>query len=187
MSEPRFKKLKIPGAYSLKLKRNDDERGSFVETFRSSWSTDLNIEEGFVQDGISVSGKNVLRGMHYQIGSPKAHLVQLAEGCIIDVGLDMRMNSPRFGMAEAIELSFEDPTAVFWPAGVAHGFLALGSRNIVIYKSTGYRVAEDEAGVSWRDGSVIQFWPANISPIISRRDRELPFLSQIPNDSFPRA
>ena len=96
------------------------------------------------------------------------------------------MSSPRFGMAEAIELSAEDPTAVFWPAGVAHGFLALGSRNIVIYKSTGYRVAEDEAGVSWRDGSVIQFWPESISPIISRRDRELPLLSQIPDDSLPK-
>ena len=65
--------------------------------------------------------------MHYQIEAPKAHLVQLAGGYIIDVGLDMRMSSPRFGMAEAIELSAEDPTAVFWPAGVAHGFLALGS------------------------------------------------------------
>ena len=186
MTNPRFQKLKTPGAYALSLNKNSDERGSFVESFRSSWSADLNVEGSFLQDGISISGKNVLRGMHYQIEAPKAHLVQLAGGYIIDVGLDMRMSSPRFGMAEAIELSAEDPTAVFWPAGVAHGFLALGSRNIVIYKSTGYRVAEDEAGVSWRDGSVIQFWPESISPIISRRDRELPLLSQIPDDSLPK-
>lgn len=113
----------LPGCYKLELDVHCDSRGKFVKTWkRSFYSTGL-PGVAFVETFYTVSGENVLRGMHLQLPPAEySKLVYCAAGSVIDVALDLRRGSPAFGSHLAIELSGECGHGLFLPPGIAHGF-----------------------------------------------------------------
>ena len=85
-----------------------DERGYFMESYNQK-KVDKLIKDKFVQDNESVSGKNVLRGLHLQLPPfEQAKLVRCIEGKVIDVAVDIRKGSPTYGKHVSVELSGEN-------------------------------------------------------------------------------
>jgi dTDP-4-dehydrorhamnose 3,5-epimerase len=138
----------------------------------------LGLEGEFVQDNHSISKKNVLRGLHYQIGEAQAKLVRVSFGEVFDVAVDIRKNSPNFGKWVGMRLSAENKKQMYVPAGFAHGFCALTERAEVLYKCSAYYSAKDDRGILWDDEDIGVDWPVK-DPILSEKDLDNPKLRDI--------
>jgi len=160
-----------------------DNRGSFVETYNEKRYSDMGLNVHFVQDSISVSKANVIRGLHYQTQRPQGKLVQVLQGHIFDVVVDLRENSPSFGCWVGYTLSSENRHQLYVPPGFAHGFCAI-CPSIVHYKSTDFQFAEFERVLAWNDKLLNISWPMTTAPILSARDdngRELHEVEPVAN------
>jgi dTDP-4-dehydrorhamnose 3,5-epimerase len=173
-----FKSLSIPDVILIEPFIFRDERGAFAEMYKLSDFKKLGILDNFVQDNYSISGKWVLRGLHYQIApAAQGKLVRVARGRIFDVAVDIRKDSPYFGKWVGIELS-EDNRHMLWiPAGFAHGFVALEDNTEVLYKTTEEYAPEFERGIIWNDPEIGIEWPVK-NPVLSPKDANFPFLNQ---------
>ena len=130
----------IEGLLIIDPKKFHDERGFFYESFHiQKYQEILGSEYNFVQDNVSVSKKNVLRGIHFQ-HSPMAQgkLVSVLNGRVLDVAVDLRKESATFGKHFMIELSRENGLQFWIPPGFAHGFVALEDDTVFNYKCTNY-------------------------------------------------
>lgn len=175
----------IAGAFLIDLDVNVDERGFFLESFHAKRFSEIGINYDFVQDNRSHSSGGVIRGLHYQIENPIGHLIYVIEGCIFDVGVDMRLASPTFGKHIAFELSADKHQQLFLPPGVAHGFCSLAERNEIWYKCSNFYYPDDEAGLLWNDPELGIRWPID-SPKIKPRDASFPRLNEIGVSRFPK-
>lgn len=153
----------------------EDARGSFVKPFHEGQLAKYGIEMTLREEFYSISEKNVLRGMHFQI-PPHAHqkLIYCVSGRVLDVLLDLRKDSPSFGRSVGIELSASNRHVLYVPVGFAHGFLCLEDNNCLIYKTDAVYAPESDCGVRW-DSFGFQ-WPIE-SGIISDRDIAHPELA----------
>ncbi len=154
----------------------EDDRGYFFESFRDNIFNDSGIDLEFVQDNVSKSYQNTIRGLHYQIKSPQDKLITCLKGTILDVAVDIRKDSPTFGQHVAIELSDENHRLLLVPKGFAHGFSVLSKEAVVSYKCTDYYNPEGERGIHWNDPNIQINWRVN-NPILSDKDKVLPLLS----------
>ncbi len=160
----------IPDVFIIKPDVFEDERGFFKETYNIKKYMDLGIGEQFKQDNISLSKKNVLRGLHYQIGAyAQGKLVQVLQGKIIDVVVDIRFKSPTFGKYVAVELSAENHLQMWIPAGFAHGFVALEDNTIFSYKCTNVYSKLHERCIRYDDETLNIDWKID-NPIVSQKD-----------------
>jgi dTDP-4-dehydrorhamnose 3,5-epimerase len=149
-----------------------DERGFFFESFNARRFAELaGFQPEFVQDNHSRSLKNVVRGLHYQVGSPQGKLIRVVTGAVFDVVVDMRRGSPTFGQAVATELSAENRRQVWVPPGFAHGFAALSDSAECLYKTTDYWSPENERTLLWNDPALAIDWPLAGEPIVSSKDQ----------------
>ncbi len=132
-----FKKLAIPDIILIEPKIYDDERGHFAEIYKFSDFKQFGIDKQFVQVNHSLSRKNILRGLHYQL-NPMAQgkFVRAVMGEIFDVVVDIRKGSPWFGKWVSIILSSENQKMLYVPEGFAHGFSVLSNTTEVIYYCT---------------------------------------------------
>jgi len=166
-----IEKLHIEGLVVLHPRRFSDNRGYFFETFNALKYAELLGEDvRFVQDNVSVSKKNVLRGLHFQ--SPPAaqgKLVSVLQGKVIDVAVDLRRSSQTYGQHIAIELSAENGTQFWIPAGFAHGFAALEENSIFSYKCTELYSPQNEGTIKWNDPKLSIDWGL-VDPIVSEKD-----------------
>lgn len=171
-----FKNLEIPEVILIEPKVFPDERGFFLESYKSSDFFDAGITENFVQDNHSKSKYGVLRGLHFQ-KNPKAQgkLVRCITGEIFDVAVDLRKNSPNYGKWVGEILSEENKKMLYIPKGFAHGFCVLSSDAEIIYKCTEEYAPECDAGIKWNDNAIEIDWPV-VDPIISEKDSLLPNL-----------
>lgn len=156
----------------LKNKKFSDDRGLFYESYKK---TDFEINTGlditFVQDNHSISKKNVIRGLHYQWDKPMHKLVRVSYGLIIDVIVDIRKDSKKFGLVEYYELSEENNNQLFIPAGFAHGFICLSDIAHVQYKCSELYNINGESGVNPFDKDLKIDWKIDDkSAIISAKD-----------------
>ena len=155
-----------------------DDRGYFFEPFNEArfyLETGLNIH--FVQDNESMSSKNVVRGMHFQI-PPKsqAKLVRVSRGAVLDVVVDLRKSQPTFGKHFKIVLSAENKTQLFVPEGFAHGFAVLEDNTIFSYKCSNYYSKEHDRSVLWNDAAFGIDWEVE-NPVLSEKDKNaIPFV-----------
>jgi len=150
-----------------------DERGFFIESWNKRDFGKVGLPFEFVQDCHSRSGHRVIRGLHYQdMRAPTAKLVRCTAGRILDVAVDLRMDSVTFGKWFSIELNSENQTQLLVPVGCAHGFAALSDVCEVQYKQTGFYEPETEGGIMWNDPDLGIVWPFK-DPILSRRDQNL--------------
>lgn len=161
-----------------------DHRGFFMETYQGDRYHKAGITCKFVQDNLSYSVKNTLRGLHYQISRPQAKLVQVITGEIYDVVVDIRPESPTFGQWLGVNLSGENKHQLFVPAGFAHGFCVLSETAHFMYKCSDYYAPEDEGGILWSDATVGVDWPVS-APIISDKDMQFATLSDTPRVRLP--
>ena len=127
-----------------------DNRGYFYEGFQQQKYETLGLPT-FVQDNVSRSQKNTLRGLHYQLPHPQGKLIWVTRGAIFDVAVDIRQNSPTFMQWFGITLTDESPCQLYVPPGFAHGFCVLSDIADFYYKCSDYYSPEDERGIIWND------------------------------------
>jgi dTDP-4-dehydrorhamnose 3,5-epimerase len=169
----------MPDAALLVPAVHGDERGFFVETFRSERLAALGIADEFVQDNHSRSRRGVVRGMHLQVGAGVAKLVRCARGEILDVIVDVRRGSPTYGRWEAFTLDDREHHQLYVPVGFAHGFCVLSELADVAYRQSGYYDPALERTIAYDDPQLAIAWPAEPAPIVSERDRAAPPLSAV--------
>jgi dTDP-4-dehydrorhamnose 3,5-epimerase len=160
----------IPGALVLEPKVFGDDRGFFLESYNQQVMADAGIAEPFVQDNHSFSARNVLRGLHYQVGCGQGKLVRVVSGEIFDVAVDLRRSSPAFGKWHALELSGDNKKMLWIPKGLAHGFLVISESAHVLYKASAYYAPECERTIAWNDSELNIGWPLREAPIVSAKD-----------------
>jgi dTDP-4-dehydrorhamnose 3,5-epimerase len=148
-----------------------DARGFFKETFSRNKYAALGMSDDWVQDSVSRSRRNVIRGMH--IDARMAKLVQALKGTIYDVIVDMRDGSPTYKRWEGFVLSDDNHRQLYVPAGFAHGFLAQSDDVIVMYKMSAHYDPAYESGLRWNDQSVGIAWPLDGEPLLSPKDAAL--------------
>lgn len=164
---------KIPDLLILEPKVFGDQRGFFLESYNQRTFQDVTgIKASFVQDNHSRSGKNVLRGLHYQVKQPQDKLVRVVRGSVFDVAVDLRKSSPTFGQWAGVELSEENHRQFWVPAGFAHGFLVLSEQADFLYKTTDYYAPEYERCIRWDDPDIGIIWPENSTPCLSAKDQQ---------------
>jgi len=161
----------LPGVLILEPKVFSDSRGHFFESYnRRTFRDATGVDVEFVQDNESLSARNVLRGLHYQIKQAQGKLVRVVAGEIYDVAVDLRRSSPTFGKWTGAMLSPTMRPMIWIPAGFAHGFLVLSEQAIVTYKTTDYYAPEHERTLAWNDRSVGVLWPLEGQPLMSDKD-----------------
>ncbi|MCG5261381.1 dTDP-4-dehydrorhamnose 3,5-epimerase [Cupriavidus gilardii] len=162
----------LPEVLIVEPKVFGDERGFFYESFNAkAFAEATGIRTEFVQDNHSRSVRNVLRGLHYQIGQPQGKLVRVVVGEIFDVAVDLRKSSPNFGKWVGIRLSADSKRQLWVPEGFAHGFLVTSDMAEVLYKTTDYYAPESERSIRWNDSDLEIDWPVDGDPILANKDR----------------
>lgn len=162
----------IPDVLIIEPQVYGDDRGFFLESFnQKNFREKTGVNTTFVQDNHSMSLKNVLRGLHYQIPNPQGKLVRVVNGSVFDVAVDARQSSPTFGQWVGCVLSAENKR-IFWvPEGFAHGFLVLSDRAEFLYKTTNYYYPKYEKTILWNDADLGIDWPLETPPILSPKDQ----------------
>ncbi len=150
-----------------------DDRGAFSETFNLRRMAEAGLPSKWVQDNFSVSKRNVLRGIHYQIVQPQGKLVRVTHGAVLDVAVDLRRSSPAFGRFVAVELSGENGRMLWIPEGFGHAFLVMSDVAGFAYKVTDYYSPAGERTIVWNDPDLAISWPlAEGDAIVSEKDRK---------------
>ena len=162
----------------------EDARGFFVETYQKTRYRDLGIDVNFVQDNLSFSKKNILRGLHFQYPQGQDKLVQTLHGDVFDVAVDIRRGSPAFGKWYGSRLSSENRRQMFIPAGFAHGYCVLSDTALFHYKCSEYYAPECENGLRWNDPDIGIDWPVD-DPVLSDKDSVNLYLAEIEPDRLP--
>ncbi len=158
-------KTPIKDLLVIKNKRFVDSRGYFRELL-----IEKILQKKFCFNVVSVSKKNVIRGLHFQIKKPQGKFISVIKGKIIDVAVDLRKKSKTFGKHFKIILSDKNCTSIFIPEGFAHGFGGLDNENIIVYSCTNYRYQKGERGLIWNDKDLKINWGIK-KPILSSKDK----------------
>ncbi|GAB2180211.1 dTDP-4-dehydrorhamnose 3,5-epimerase [Denitratisoma sp. agr-D3] len=160
----------LAGLLVLEPDLHRDPRGYFYERWNARTLADLGIAATFVQDNHSLSQRNVLRGLHYQVERPQGKLVQVMRGEVFDVVVDLRKSSSTFGQWEGIVLSADRPRSLWIPPGFAHGFYVLSAEAEVSYQVTDYWHPAGERSLRWNDPTLAIAWPCTQPPQLSAKD-----------------
>ena len=157
-------KTKIKGLLIVKTNIYKDNRGFFkeVEKFKI-------LKKKFIFDCLSFSKKNTLRGLHLQYNKPQAKIITVAQGKILDVVVDLRKRSKRYGEHFSVQISQNSDFSLYIPEGFAHGFMCLSETCLVYYKCTNYRDQKSEITLKWDDKDLKIKWPIK-NPILSKKD-----------------
>lgn len=175
-----IRELKVPDSYVLDLTPHGDSRGRFTEWYRADV---LSEATGFgltlAQANHSVSARGVLRGVHFALVPPgQAKYVYCPSGKILDVVVDVRVDSPTFGAVDAVELDSENPKAVYLSEGLGHAFVSLADHTSVTYLvSSGYSPGR-EFGIDPTDPDLGLPWPTDVEFELSAKDTAAPTLAQ---------
>jgi dTDP-4-dehydrorhamnose 3,5-epimerase len=163
----------IPGVLILEPRIFKDSRGAFFETYNERAMQKAGLPTHWVQDNFSLSRRNVVRGIHYQIRNTQGKLVRVTHGEVWDVAVDLRRGSATFGQHVGVELSGENGRMFWIPEGFGHGFVVLSDVAGFAYKVTEYYSPADERTVLWNDPAVAIPWPISASEaIVSEKDQQ---------------
>ncbi len=170
----RFKRLEIPDLILIETKVFDDDRGYFLEAYKSSEFHAVGIKDTFVQDNFSHSTSGTIRGLHYQ-NHPwaQAKIIRAIRGEIFDVAVDIRKGSPTYGRWVSVILSDKNSQMLYVPAGFAHGFYVISDEADINYKTSAEYFPKADGGILWSDPELNICWPTR-SPTISPKDALLP-------------
>jgi dTDP-4-dehydrorhamnose 3,5-epimerase len=175
---------RLEGVVIVEPKVFTDPRGFFFETYQAIRYRENGIDCQFVQDNLSYSVKNTLRGLHYQHPHGQAKLVSVIKGEVFDVAVDIRRGSPNFGKWFGVTLSAENHRQMLIPEGFAHGFCVLSDDAVFSYKCSDFYTPEAERGIVWNDAQIGIEWPIK-DPILSDKDGNYPSLKDVPVSDLP--
>ena len=169
----------ITGLKIIHLNEFKDTRGSFIKIFNEDFFLKNNIETNFKESYYTISAKDVVRGMHFQI-HPAEHtkIVYVNNGSILDIILDIRKDSPTFGQYFKIKINTNNPILVYIPIGCAHGFLSLEDNTMVTYLQSSCYDNISDKGIKY-DSFGLDWEIKN--PIISERDLNFPDFNKTEN------
>jgi dTDP-4-dehydrorhamnose 3,5-epimerase len=176
----------IPGLKLIEPKRFGDERGWFAEVWQHQRYRDAGIRETFVQDNMAMSVKGVLRGLHAQEPHAQGKLVQVFQGRVFDVAVDLRVGSPTFARWHGVILDDDNALQFYVPPGCVHGYYVMSERALFGYKTTDIYSPDSEFGVRWDDPTIAIEWPLDGEPSLSDKDRNAPLLADIPETRMSR-
>jgi dTDP-4-dehydrorhamnose 3,5-epimerase len=162
----------LPEVLVIEPKVFGDARGFFFESYnRKAFAAATGVDVDFVQDNHSLSARNVLRGLHYQIEHAQGKLVRVVAGEVFDVAVDIRKSSPNFGKWVGVNLSAENKRMMWVPPGFAHGFLVVSETAEFLYKTTDYYAPQRERCIAWNDPDIGVAWPLAGAPTLSAKDQ----------------
>lgn len=170
----------LPEVKIIEPKVFGDERGFFLET----WQKQRYLEAGigttndFVQDNLSSSRKDVVRGLHHQYENTQAKLLYVLQGSVFDVAVDIRQGSANFGKWAGVELTSENKRQLYVPEGFAHGFCVTSDTVLFAYKCTDIYNPQCELSIKWDDPAIGIKWPVT-TPILSDKDINAPPLAEV--------
>ena len=166
-----FNDTTIPGVKLITLNTIEDERGWFLKTFHAPTFAAHGLETAFPESFVSLSKRNVIRGMHFQI-PPHDHakIVRCVSGEVMDVVLDLRTHSPTFKQASGFLLNGDHPHALYMPRGVAHGFLTLSDEAVLEYHTSTVHDPASDSGIRW-DSFGFDWGLGDAAPTLSARDK----------------
>lgn len=174
MPEFEFAKLDLEDAYVIRAVHMEDYRGSFTKYFEKGIFEENGISFHTHESFVSVSAKNAIRGLHFQLKNPQAKIVHVLRGKAWDVIVDLRPASPTYGKWTGVNLTSENHNLLYIPKGYAHGFAALEDETMMLYFCEGAYDKETDTGIVYNDASIGIEWPlGEREPILSERDRNL--------------
>lgn len=174
----------LPGVLILEPRVFGDKRGFFMETWQQQRYAEFGLPSNFVQDNLSFSSRGVLRGLHFQNPNPQGKLVQVLQGSVYDVAVDIRRGSPDFGRWVGCTLSDDNRRQFYVPPDFAHGFCVLTDTALFSYKCTDYYSPENESSIRWDDPEIGIEWPLK-EPSLSEKDKSAGFLQDLPSERLP--
>ena len=168
----KFIETNIPDVKIIEPQVFGDERGFFMETFRTTLFNEHCGEREFVQENHSKSSHGILRGLHYQTENTQGKLVRVTKGEVFDVAVDMRKDSPTFGQWAGVLLSAENKRQLWVPEGFAHGFYVTTDEAEFVYKCTDIYNPSAEVSIKWDDPEINIEWPISLDqkPLLSAKD-----------------
>jgi dTDP-4-dehydrorhamnose 3,5-epimerase len=162
---------KLNGVFIIENMVFEDQRGTFCKTFNAEFFSKNNLCNNFKESYYSISQKDVIRGMHFQLPPYEHHkLVYVPHGEVMDVILDLRKASNTFGEYINVNLSAENRNSIYIPKGLAHGFKALKNDTITVYNVSTVYNENSDSGIHWNSFGLD--WNVN-NPIISEKDQKL--------------
>ena len=167
----------LPEVLLIEPRVFSDERGYFFESWNAkAFAQATGLAVDFVQDNHSLSRRGVLRGIHYQVVKPQGKLVRVAAGAVLDVAVDLRRSSARFGRWTSVELSAENHRQLWIPPGFGHGFIVRSESAVFLYKTTEYWFQEHDRTLRWNDPRVAIDWGV-VDPVLAPKDANAPLLA----------
>ena len=181
-----FIKTELDGVIIVEPRVFEDARGYFFESYNEAEFVKNGIINKFVQDNQSKSSYGVVRGLHCQLGEfAQAKLVRVLQGCVLDVAVDIRKNSPTFGKYVAVELSDENKRQLFIPRGFLHGFSVLSETAVFAYKCDNLYAPHAEFGIRFDDPDIGIDWKVPADKIItSAKDNIAKGLKDVPDNGM---
>ena len=176
-----FHPLEIPGLWLVELEKLEDERGFFSRLFCSDTFLERGLCANYPQWSLSFNNRRgTLRGLHFQAPPhEEIKLVSCTRGAVFDVAVDVRPGSQSRGRWVAVELTADNRSALYIPAGFAHGFQTLTDDAEVLYHISERYRPEAGRGVRWDDPDLSIAWPSTEQRVISSRDQALPSLREL--------
>lgn len=174
----------LPGVLLLEPKVFGDARGFFFESWNKERFEVAGIPLDFVQDNVSFSRQGILRGLHFQNPVSQGKLVQVLQGAVYDVAVDIRHGSPTFGQWYGVTLSAENHLQLYVPEGFAHGFCVVSETALFTYKCTDFYTPEHEYSLAWNDPDLGIDWPIT-EPSLSGKDQVGKRLGEFTPEQLP--
>jgi dTDP-4-dehydrorhamnose 3,5-epimerase len=178
----KFIETQIPDVKIIEPQVFGDERGFFMETFRTTLFNEHCGKQEFVQENHSKSSHGILRGLHFQTENTQGKLVRVTKGEVFDVAVDLRASSATFGQWVGVLLSAENKRQLWVPEGFAHGFYVTSEEAEFVYKCTDIYNPKAEISIQWNDPVLNINWPLrdNIKPSLSAKDEAAILFSDAP-------
>jgi dTDP-4-dehydrorhamnose 3,5-epimerase len=181
-----YRELKIEGAWEITPRQFGDDRGVFLEWFKSGAFADaVGHPLDLSQANCSVSAAGVLRGIHFaQVPPSQAKYVHCPKGAVLDIAIDIRIGSPTFGEWDSVLLDDVDRRAIYLSEGLGHAFMSLEDGSTVVYLCSTPYAPGREHGLHPLDPAIGIDWPNTsrdgrpISPLLSPKDEAAPTLAE---------
>ncbi len=177
-------KTPLPGVVLLEPRVFGDARGFFFESWNRNRFEDAGLKLDFVQDNVSFSRQGILRGLHFQNPVPQGKLVQVLQGAVYDVAVDVRRGSPTLGQWYGVILSGDNHRQLYVPEGFAHGFCVVSETALFTYKCTDFYTPAHEYSLAWNDPDIGIDWPV-AEPSLSGKDQTGKRLRDFSADELP--
>ncbi len=154
-----------------------DNRGGFTKIFEKDTYKKAGLDFTLNETFISISSKNVIRGMHFQLNKPQAKIVSVTRGSVYDVIVDLRPDSLTYKKWCGFELSQSNHRALYVPRGFAHGFIALEDETHMLYQCDGVYDKDTDTGIRFDDPDINIKWPVDNLDDCIHSERDLNLMS----------